>query len=264
MDLQLHDTTALVTGSSAGIGFATAVGLAREGAHVVLNGRDAGRLDAARQRLLDAVPGASIDAVAANVGTADGAEALIAAVPATDILVNNAATFGPQAFADIPDAEWQRHFDSNVMSGVRLSRHYLAGMLERDRGRILFIGSDAAVQPQVDQLHYSVTKAAGLALARGLAELTRGTRVTVNTVLPGPTATEGVTGVLDGLSEQTGLSHDQLVTQLFETNVTSSLLRRLATPDEVANLLVYLASPLAGLTNGAAVRAEGGILRSMI
>ncbi|WP_121250299.1 SDR family NAD(P)-dependent oxidoreductase [Solirubrobacter pauli] len=262
MDLQLQGKTALVTGSSAGIGFATAVGLAREGAHVVLNGREAARLAAARGRLLDVAPAAHVEAVTADVATAEGAEALIAAVPSVDILVNNAATFGPQPFEDIPDAEWQRFFDTNVMSGVRLARHYLQGMLDRNEGRILFIGTDAAVQPQVDQLHYSVTKTAVLGLARGLAELTKGTRVTVNTVLPGPTSTEGVTGVMDGIAQHTGLSHDQIVTRLFETNTSSSLLQRLAAPEEVANLLVYLASPLAALTNGDAVRAEGGIVRS--
>ena len=264
MDLQLQDKTALVTGSSAGIGFATAAALAREGADVIINGRDADRLADARARIAQAVPGASVEVVVADVATPDGAEALIAAAPAVDILVNNAATFGPQAFADIPDAEWIRFFETNVMSGVRLSRHHLHGMLERDSGRILFLGSEAAVQAQVDMLHYSVTKTAVLALARGLAEMTKGSRVTVNSVLPGPTHTEGIMGVLDGLSAQTGLDHAQLEKGLFENNVTSSLLQRFAAPEEVANLIVYLASPLASVTNGDAVRAEGGILRSIL
>lgn len=264
MDLQLTDKTALITGSSAGIGFATAAALAREGANVIINGRDGDRLAEAKARIEADVAGAAVETVVADVATTAGAEAVIAAAPAVDILINNAATFGPQAFADIPDAEWIRFFETNVMSGVRLSRHHLQGMLERDSGRILFLGSEAAVQAQVDMLHYTVTKTAVLALARGLAEMTKGSQVTVNSVLPGPTHTEGITGVLDGLAEQTGLDHAQLEKGLFENNLTTSLLQRFAAPAEVANLLVYLSSPLASVTNGDAVRAEGGILRSIL
>jgi NAD(P)-dependent dehydrogenase (short-subunit alcohol dehydrogenase family) len=264
MDLHLQDTTALVTGSSAGIGFATAEALAREGARVVLNGRDPDRLAAAQARIEAAIPGATVSAIAADVATADGAEAVIAAAPAVDILVNNTGTFGPEPFLEIPDAEWTRFFETNVMSGVRLSRHYIQGMLERDSGRIVFVGTDAAVRTQVDQLHYSVTKTAVLALARGLAEMTKGTKVTVNSVLPGPTMTEGVSRLLDGFVAQTGLSPEQLERQLFETNFAASLLQRFVTPHEVANLVVYLASPLSSATNGDAVRAEGGLLQSIV
>lgn len=264
MDLQLTDATALVTGSSAGIGFAAATALAREGARVVLNGRDAQRLDAARERLLGLVPGADVSAVAADIATEAGAEALLAAVPDVDVLVNNAATFGPHPFTELTDADWRQMLESNLLSGVRLTRHHLPRMLERGQGRIVFVASDAAAQAQVDQLHYSVSKTAVVALARGLAEMTRGTQVTVNSVLPGPTATEGVGRVMDGIAAQTGLTHEAIERQLFETTVPSSLIGRLADPQEVADLIVFLASSRAPLTNGAAVRAEGGIVRSIL
>lgn len=264
MNLRLDGRTALITGSSAGIGLAIATGLAREGAVVWLNGRHADRLEEARARLLAEVPDAEVALVTADVGSAGGAEQVLAEVPDVDVLVNNAATFGPQPFAEIPDDEWTRFFETNVMSGVRLSRHHLGRMLTRGEGRIVFIGSDAAAQASTDQLHYSVTKTALLALSRGLAEMTRGTAVTVNTVLPGPTATEGTGIVMDGIAEQTGMTREEIVGGLFADVVPSSLLRRLAQPEEIANLVVFLASPLSAVTNGAAVRAEGGILRSIL
>jgi 3-oxoacyl-[acyl-carrier protein] reductase len=229
MDLQLTGKTALITGPSAGIGFPSAVALAREGASVVLNGRDEGRLADAEQRLLSLVPGASVRTSAADVLTAEGVDDLVKAVPEVDILINSAATFGPTPFAEISDTEWTRFFDTNVMSGVRLSRHYITGMLARNSGRIVFISSEAAVQVTAGQLHDAVTKGAVLALSRGLADLTRGTEVTVNTVLPGPTATEGIDTV-----------------------------------NEVANLIAYLASPLASVTNGAVLRAEGGAVQTIL
>ncbi|QQQ74868.1 SDR family oxidoreductase [Saccharothrix sp. 6-C] len=264
MDLRLTGKTALVTGSTAGIGYATAVALAREGAAVVLNGRGAPRVAEAARRLAAEVPGAGITAAPGDVGTAEGAAAVTAAVPEVDVLVNNVSVFGPRPFADIPDSEWTRYFDTNVMSGVRLSRHYLAGMLARDDGRVVFVGSDAAVDMAVEMLHYSVTKTATLALARGLAELTKGTNVTVNTVLPGPTLTEGVGAMLDAGVAHTGLTREELQEQFFRHTRPTSLLQRFATPDEVANLIAYLASPLASVTNGAAVRAEGGVVRSVL
>lgn len=264
MDLQLQDKTALITGSSAGIGFASAVALAQEGASVVLNGRDADRLADAEQRLLSLVPRASVRTSAADVSTAEGADDLIEAMPDVDILINNAAALGPQPFAEIPDAEWTRFFETNVMSGVRLSRHYLPGMLTRNSGRILFISSESAVHVTAGQLHYAVTKTALLALSRGLAEMTRGTEVTVNTILPGPTATEGVDTMIEGVAGETGMSRDQIVEHFFATDQAGSLLQRLATPDEVANLIAYLASPLASVTNGAVVRAEGGTVPSIL
>jgi 3-oxoacyl-[acyl-carrier protein] reductase len=264
MDLQLEGRTALISGSSAGIGFASAVALAREGTVVVLNGRDPGRLAEAEQRLVTLVPGARVRAVCADVSTPEGCAVLIAAVPAVDILINNAATFGPQPFAEIPDAEWTRFFETNVMSGVRLSRHYLGAMLAQNRGRILFVSSESAIHVTAGQIHYAVTKTGLLALSRGLAELTRGTEVTVNTVLPGPTATEGVDTVISGVAGQTGMSRHEIVSHLFATDQAGSLLQRLALPEEVANLIAYLTSPLASLTNGAVIRAEGGAVQTVI
>ncbi len=195
MDLQLGGRTALVTGSSSGIGLAIATALAREGASVTLNGRDGGRLVEAREKLLVEVPGAQVAAVAADVSGAAGVAALVGAVPDVDVLVNNAAVYGPAQFADVTDAEWIRYFEANVLSGVRLARHHLDRMLARNHGRIVFIGSDA-LEVSPEMIHYAVTKSAVLTLARGLAELTRGTAVTVNSVLPGPTRTSATTGAV--------------------------------------------------------------------
>jgi 3-oxoacyl-[acyl-carrier protein] reductase len=264
VNLQFEGKTALVTGSSSGIGFAGAVALAQEGASVVINGRDEGRLADAEQRLLSLAPAASVRWSAADVSTAEGCDDLIAAVPDVDILINNAATIGPQPFVDIADAEWTRFFDTNVMSGVRLSRHYLTGMLAAKHGRILFVSSESAVHVTAGHLHYAVTKAALFALSRGLADLTRGTAVTVNTVLPGPTATEGVDTLIKGVASQSGMSRDQIVGHLFATDQAGSLLQRLARPDEVASLIAYLASPLASVTNGAVIRAEGGTVSTIL
>jgi 3-oxoacyl-[acyl-carrier protein] reductase len=262
MDLQLNDKKALVTGSSAGIGFAIAAGLAREGATVVLNGRGPETLAAARARLLGKVPGAAVETVVADVATAEGCATLIEAVADVDILVNNAATFEMAPFAEIPDAEWSRYFETNVLSGMRLSRHYLDGMLARDDGRILFISTDAAVHMAVEMLPYSVTKTAALALARGLAEMTRGTRVTVNSVMPSATATERMGEMVSGMAGQQGQTPEEFEAAMFQNALPSSLLQRFLEPAEIANLVVYLASPLSSATNGDAVRAEGGVLRS--
>ncbi len=264
MDLQLHGKTALITGSSAGIGLATAIGFAREGAAVVLNGRDNARLESAAKQVYAEVPEATVRLAAGDLATAAGAAAVIAAVPDVDILVNNAGIYGPLRFADTPDAEWSRYFDTNVLSGVRLSRHYLDRMLGRGTGRIIFVSSDAALEVSDQMLPYSVTKTAVLTLARGLAQLTRGTDVTVNSVLPGPTSTEGLGGVLDAVSGQAGITRQDLEAGFFTQARPSSLLQRFATPAEVAHLIVYLASPLAAVTNGAAVRAEGGILSTVV
>lgn len=264
MDLQLHGRTPLITGSSAGIGFASAVALAREGTSVALNGRDADRLVDAEQRLRSLVPLASVRTVAADVSTAEGVDDLIEAMPDVDILINNAAASGPHPFVEIPDAQWTRFFETNVMSGVRLSRHYLPRMLTRNGGRILFISSESAVHVTANHLHYAVTKTALLALSRGLAELTRGSEVTVNTILPGPTATEGVETMIEGVVGHTGMTRDQVVDHYFAADKVGSLLQRFATPNEVANLIAYIASPLASVTNGAVVRAEGGTVASIL
>jgi 3-oxoacyl-[acyl-carrier protein] reductase len=263
MDLLLNGRRALVTGSSAGIGFAIATGLAREGVAVTLNGRDKTRLEAAREHLLADVPDASAEVVAADIATAAGAAAVIEAVPDVDILVNNAAVYGPARFEDITDAEWSRYFEANLLSSVRLTRHHLGRMIDRGWGRILFIGSDAAVEVSPEMIHYSVTKTGALALARGLAERTRGTAVTVNSVLPGPTRTLGLGAVMDAVSGQMGVNRSDLEAGFFTSGRPSSLLQRFIEPGEIADLVTYLASPLAGATNGAVVRAEGGILHSI-
>jgi NAD(P)-dependent dehydrogenase (short-subunit alcohol dehydrogenase family) len=264
MDLRLRDKRVLITGSSAGIGFAAAAGFAREGAAVMLNGRNEARLDDAKKRLLALVPDASVRAIAADVGTAKGCADLIEALPELDVLVNNAGIFEPKPFASIPDEDWMRFFEVNVMSGVRLSRHYLERMLAKGEGRILFVSSESGSQIPVEMIHYGMTKTAQLAISRGLAELTRGTNVTVNTVLPGPTASEGVSDFVAKLASEQGLSPEEMEKQFFATARPSSLLQRFATSEEIANLIVYLASPRASATNGAAVRVDGGVLRSIL
>jgi 3-oxoacyl-[acyl-carrier protein] reductase len=264
MDLRIKDKKALVTGSSAGIGFAIATGLAREGAAVVLNGRSPEGLADARSRLLAELPDAQVETVVADVGTAAGSANLIEAVPDIDILVNNAATFEMTPFAEIADAEWTRYFETNVMSGVRLSRHYLDRMLSRAEGRVIFISTDAAVYMAQEMLHYSVTKTAALALARGLAEMTRGTAVTVNSVMPSATATERMGEMVGAIASGSGQTPEEVETGMFQNVLPTSLIQRFVDPEEIANLVVYLASPLASATNGDVVRAEGGVVRSLL
>lgn len=264
MDLHLAGKTALITGSSTGIGLAVAATLADEGATVILNGRSADRLRDAQQHIRADVPDAAVHVVAADIGTDAGVAAVVEAAPSIDILVNNAAVYGPAAFADISDGDWSHYWEVNVLTGIRLARQYLPGMLERNDGRVIFIGTDAAVIPTSDMMHYEVTKAAVLALARGLADLTRGTAVTVNSVLPGPTATDGMDGVLDVIAEQAGVSRTDVAGGLFAQGRPSSLLQRFATPQEVANMITYLASPRSAATNGAAVRVEGGSIPTVV
>jgi NAD(P)-dependent dehydrogenase (short-subunit alcohol dehydrogenase family) len=264
MDLQIAGKSVLITGSTSGIGFAAAEGFAREGAAVIVNGRDKDRTEQACSRLQDAVPGASVRAIAADVGTVPGIERLIDLAPDVDVLVNNAGIFFPKPFADITEEDWQHIFEVNVMSGVRLCRHHLARMLARDEGRIIFVSSESAVQVAVDMLHYSMTKVAQLSLSRGLAELTQGTGVTVNTVLAGPTRTEGLSAYLEFLAEKHGVPVQEVDKLVFSTGRPSSLLQRYAKPSEIANMINYIASPRAAATNGAALRAEGGVLRSIV
>jgi NAD(P)-dependent dehydrogenase (short-subunit alcohol dehydrogenase family) len=264
MDLQLTGKRALVTGSTAGIGFAIVRGLAAEGAIVTLNGRSQSRVDAAVAELTKALPGSRVAGVAADLGTGEGCAALIASVPEVDILINNVGIFEPKPFAAITDAEWLRFFEVNVLSGVRLSRHYLEGMRRASWGRILFISSESAVQIPAEMIHYGMTKTAQLAVARGLAETTAGTGITVNSLLPGPTRSEGVATFVEQMAEARGVDSATMEREFFATARPSSLLQRFATVDEVANMAVFLSSPRASATNGAAVRADGGVIRSIL
>jgi NAD(P)-dependent dehydrogenase (short-subunit alcohol dehydrogenase family) len=259
MDLQLEGKLALITGSTAGIGFAIAEALAKEGAHVIVNGRTQQRVDAALKQLKGNAAG-----VAADVGTAAGAEEVIRRFPDVDILVNNAGIFEPKAFENIPDEDWFRLFEVNVMSGVRLSRHYLPRMKERGWGRIVFISSESAVQIPAEMIHYGTTKTAQLAISRGLAETTAGTNVTVNAVLPGPTASEGATEFVSQMAAHNHTDVAAVEREFFRTVRPSSLLRRFATTGEVAALVTFVCSPLSSAINGAALRVDGGVVRSIV
>jgi NAD(P)-dependent dehydrogenase (short-subunit alcohol dehydrogenase family) len=263
MRIDLSGKRAVVSGSSAGIGFATARGLAESGAEVVLNGRDADRTEAAKRRLEELVPGSVVKGVAADLATADGVAQLVSRVAETDILVNNLGIFEPKPFAAITDEDWRRFFDVNVLTGIRLSRTYLPGMLKRDWGRIVFISSESGLNIPVEMVHYGMTKTAQLAVSRGLAETVAGTGVTVNAVLPGPTRSEGVGAFFAKLAEEKGVTVEDMERQFIAENRPSSLLRRLATVDEVANMVVYVCSPQASATTGAALRVDGGVVRSI-
>jgi NAD(P)-dependent dehydrogenase (short-subunit alcohol dehydrogenase family) len=264
MDLQLQGRRAVVTGSTAGIGYGIAERLAREGAAVTINGRDAARVAAAVQRLRAALPAAEVQGLAADLSTAEGCVALANAVAAADILVNNLGIYEPGAFADTGDAVWQRFFDVNVMSGVRLSRVALPAMLARGWGRIVFVSSESGVNPPAEMVHYGMTKAAQISVARGIAEASVGTAVTCNTVLPGPTRTEGSSAFFDRLAVEQGVAPAEIERRYFAEDRPSSLIRRFITPDEVGATVAFLCSPLAAATNGAAVRVEGGVVRSMV
>jgi NAD(P)-dependent dehydrogenase (short-subunit alcohol dehydrogenase family) len=263
MDLKLTGKRVFVSGSTQGIGFAIAKALLGEGATVIINGRQEDGVQAAVRDLRASAPGAMVSGIAADFERPDEVARLLASVGQLDILVNNVGLFGVAPFIDIADDDWRRYFDVNVMSGVRLSRHALSGMLERGWGRIIFIGSESGVNIPADMVHYGMTKAGMLALSNGLAKLTRGTEVTVNTVLGGPTYSDGVAGVVNQISRAQGMPADELKNAIIAGNQTS-LLQRFLEPGEIANLVLYLASPLASATNGAAVRADGGVLTAMI
>lgn len=264
MDLGLADKTVLVTGSTAGIGLAAARQFAREGARVWVNGRTNERVEAALASIREAVPGAKVEAAVGDLSTAAGAEAVCARVPDVDVLVNNAGWFEPVPFVEITDEQWLRMFDTNVMSGVRLARHHLPRMLARGWGRIVFVSSESAVQIPVEMIHYGVSKTAQVAVARGLAELTAGTNVTVNSVLPGPTYSEGVERFVGDLARQRGVDAATVEREFFQTARPTSLLRRFATCDEVAAMIVYVCSQAASATNGAALRCDGGVVRAIL
>ncbi|BDG08735.1 SDR family NAD(P)-dependent oxidoreductase [Anaeromyxobacter paludicola] len=264
MDLGLGGKRAVVTGSTAGIGLAIAEALLREGARVVVNGRTAARVREAERALRARVPGGEVAGVAADLGTAEGCDALIAAAPDCDVLVNNVGIFAARPFAEIGDGEWARMLEVNLLSGVRLSRHHLPRMLSRNEGRILFISSESALQIPAEMIHYGVSKTSQLGLSRGLAELTRGTAVTVNAILAGPTRSEGVGDFVEGLARQQGKPAAEVERDFFREARPSSLLQRFATPEEVAALVAFVASPRAAAVNGAALRVDGGVVRAIV
>ena len=264
MDLQLRGKRALVTGSTAGIGFAAAAGLYREGASVVVNGRTPQRVEEAVARLRALGGAGEASGIAADLSNAQGVADLARQLPEVDILVNNMGIFEPKPFEEIPDADWMRFFESNVMSGVRLTRHYLPGMKAHNWGRVVFVSSESAVQIPAEMIHYGMTKTAQLAVARGVAETVAGTGITVNSVLPGPTDSEGVATFVADLARQRGVDRSVVEAEFFETARPSSLIRRFATVEEVANMIVYVCSPLASATNGAALRVDGGVVRAIV
>jgi NAD(P)-dependent dehydrogenase (short-subunit alcohol dehydrogenase family) len=263
MDLQLATRRAFVSGSTQGIGYAIAKALADEGAEVVLNGRDAARVEESVQRMRRESPGAKVAGLAADFSISGDVPRLLDSIGRVDILVNNVGLFDVTPFADVTDADWSRYLDVNVMSGVRLSRALLPGMLAAGWGRIIFISSESGVNVPGDMVHYGVTKAAMVALGNGLAKLTRGTAVTVNTILGGPTYSDGVARTINHIAESQGTSAAELKAGIIGANQTS-LLERFIEPDEIAHLAAYLASPLSAATNGAAVRADGGVLTTTL
>jgi NAD(P)-dependent dehydrogenase (short-subunit alcohol dehydrogenase family) len=264
VDLGLTDKVVLVTGSTAGIGFAIARALAIEGAHVYVNGRTQKRVDAAVAAIRSEAKTIKVDGIIADFSSSAGAEAVIVNLPVVDVLINNVGIFEPKPFAEIPDADWYRFFEINVMSGVRLARHYLAGMLKKNWGRILFISSESAVQIPAEMVHYGMTKTAQVAVARGIAESVAGTGVTVNSILPGPTESEGVGGFVEAMAKQQNKSKQAIEKEFFEHVRPSSLLKRFATVDEVAAMATFVASELSSATNGAALRVDGGVVRAIL
>jgi NAD(P)-dependent dehydrogenase (short-subunit alcohol dehydrogenase family) len=258
MDMQLKGKKAIVTGGTAGIGLAIARALSEEGVEVVIPGRNSRKLSEAIANLTGSARG-----IEADLGTADGAAKVIEQMPETDILVNNLGIYEPKKFSDITDAEWLHLFEVNVLSGIRLARHYFPKMLAKNSGRVIFISSESGIMTPGEMVHYGMTKTAQLAISRGMAEQTKGTNVTVNSILPGPTRSEGIVGFLRTLASTPDATPEQAEKEFFERYRSSSLLQRLIEDREVANFVTYVASPLSSATNGAALRVEGGVLQSI-
>src|SRR5580692_4518382 len=263
MNFGLQGKLAVVSGSTAGIGLAIATALASEGARVIINGRTEERVSAALEKIRERVPSADLRGVAADLGSASGVETFLKKAPDADVLINNVGIFDPKPFLEIPDSDWLRFFEVNVLSGVRLSRHYLPAMLKKNWGRVIFISSESAQQIPAEMIHYGMTKTAQVAIARGLAESVAGTGVTVNSILVGPTASEGVGGFLEDMAMQQGVTKAEIEKQFFSSGRPSSLLKRFETPEEVAAVVAFVASTQAATINGSAVRAEGGVIRSI-
>lgn len=264
MDLQLKNKVALVTGSTAGIGFSIASQLAAEGARVIVNGRTAERVNAAVEKIISETGNKQVSGVTADFAKPDEIAALTAQIPELDILINNVAVFEPKEFKDITDEDWLKFYEINVLSGVRLSRAYFDKMLQKNWGRIIFISSESAVQIPSEMIHYGMTKTAQLAISRGLAELTKGSDVTVNSVLPGPTLSEGVGGFIENLAKDQQKSIEQVEEEFFTTMRPTSIIQRFITTNEIANMVTYLCSPLAAATNGSAIRVDGGLLKGAV
>lgn len=262
MNLHLDNKRALVTASTGGIGLEIARSLAAEGAEVIINGRSASAVNKAIDEIKQDLPGAKLSSLVADNGTVEGCDATLQAFPEVDVLVNNLGIYEAVGFFDETDEAWQRLFEINIMSGVRLSRHYLKGMLERNEGRIVFISSESGVNPAPEMAHYSATKTMQLSISRSLAELTKGTKVTVNSVLPGPTRTEGVNKFIGGIYP--GLSSEEAEKRFIMDNRPGSLIQRLIDPREIAHAVTFLCSPLASAINGGTLRAEGGLLRNIV
>ena len=264
MDLKLTGKTALVTGSTAGIGFGIARRLLQEGASVVINGRTKKRINSALDQLRQAIPDCTVHGCAADFADAAAVQHLLDDHDSIDILINNVGIFSPKPFAEITDEEWLHFFEVNVLSGVRLSRHYLPRMLDQNWGRIIFISSESGIQIPAEMVHYGTTKTAQLGVSRGLAQQTAGTNVTVNTVIPGSTRSEGSEKFISDLAQERGLSKEDVEREFFENIRPTSLLERFATIDEVATFVTYLASPLAAANNGAALRVDGGTVPTIL
>lgn len=264
MDLKLNDKVVFISGSTAGIGFAIAQRFLQEGAEVIINGRTEEGIDKAIDELRSLVDHAGVSGIAADFSRVEEVNKLIKELPDIDILINNAGIFEPKAFTEIPDEDWFRFFEINVMSGIRLSRHCFPKMIAKNWGRIIFISSESGVFIPDEMIHYGMTKTAQIAVSRGLAELTKGTNVTVNSILPGPTRSKGVGGFLEDLSKANNTTISKVEEDFFTNMRPTSLLQRFASVEEIADTTVYFSSPLASATNGASIRVEGGLIRSIL
>ncbi|TBR36337.1 MULTISPECIES: SDR family NAD(P)-dependent oxidoreductase [Dyella] len=262
MNIDLSGKNALVTASTAGIGWSIAAGLAASGANVILNGRKPEVVQAAVEKLRRELHGANVEGVAADLSTAKGVQGVIDAVPSLDILVNNAGIFGPEPFFDVDDATWERYFQTNVMSGVRLSRYYMQGMLQRNWGRVVFISSESGLNIPADMIHYGVSKTAQIALANGLAKLAAGSGVTVNSVLPGPTLSDGFREMVREQHEREGTSYEEIGNDFVRKERATSIIQRISSTEEIANMVVYVCSPQASATTGVALRVDGGVVNT--
>ncbi|GIP19796.1 SDR family NAD(P)-dependent oxidoreductase [Paenibacillus sp. J22TS3] len=263
MELHLQGKTALVTGSTAGIGKAIATSLAAEGATVLINGRSEEKVTNTIKEIRDQHASAKLESAVADLGTEQGCQQVIEKFAEVDILINNLGIFEAAEYFDIPDEDWFRFFEVNIMSGVRLSRHYLNRMIEKKEGRVIFIASEAAIMPSQEMAHYSATKSMQLSISRSLAELAKGTNVTVNTVMPGSTLTEGVETWLNTLYPDEKMTVEEAEKRFMKENRPTSIIQRLIRPEEIANLVSFLSSPLSSAITGAAYRIDGGLVRSV-